>query len=201
MKNRKKGRYRAQRGNISSLFVRILYRMAIFMKKRIELAAVILVLFLYLISFFSNLTYAFPFATGWPKADFDRFITSALFLTAYILLILFYKNKMANYIMLALSGIPLRVFDSFVFTYLFNVLFNTVIGGYAFAFFFTVYVQPFYGLTFLLPTVRIESIPEGSEFINGDLFISVFCVIVLLLLLLKIIMFVRLNRKSKKIHD
>ncbi len=171
------------------------------MKKRIELAAVILVLFLYLISFFSNLTYTFPFATGWPKADFDRFITSALFLTAYILLILFYTNKMANYIMLALSGIPLRVFDSFVFTYLFNVLFNTVIGGYAFAFFFTVYVQPFYGLTFLLPTVRIESIPEGSEFINGDLFISVFCVIVLLLLLLKIIMFVRLNRKSKKIHD
>ena len=197
MINRKKGRYRAQRGNISSLFVRILYRMAIFMKKRIELAAVILVLFLYLISFFSNLTYAFPFATGWPKADFDRFITSALFLTAYILLILFYKNKIANYIMLALSGIPLKILVFLSFTSLFNI--NVTGGMYGFLVVF--FVQPVYGLTFLLPTVRTESIPEGSEFINGDLFISVFCVIVLLLLLLKIIMFVRLNRKSKKIHD
>ncbi len=167
------------------------------MKKRIELAAVILVSILYLVSFFSNLTYAFPFATGWPKADFDRFITSALFLTAYILLILFYKNKMANYIMLALSSIPLRLIDSLIFLY-FNLLLNTIIGGHAYALFFTVYVQPFYGFTFLLPTVRTESIPEGSEFINGDFFIFVFCMIVLLLLLLKIIMFVRLNRKSKK---
>jgi len=167
------------------------------MKKRIELAAVILVLFLYLISFFSNLTYAFPFATGWPKADFDRFIMSALFLTAYILLILFYKNKIANYIMLALSGIPLKILVFLSFTSLFNI--NVTGGMYGFLVVF--FVQPVYGLTFLLPTVRTESIPEGSEFINGDLFISVFCVIVLLLLLLKIIMFVRLNRKSKKIHD
>lgn len=167
------------------------------MKKRIELAAVILVLFLYLISFFSNLTYTFSFATGWPKADFDRFIMSALFLTAYILLILFYKNKIANYIMLALSGIPLKILVFLSFTSLFNI--NVTGGMYGFLVVF--FVQPVYGLTFLLPTVRTESIPEGSEFINGDLFISVFCVIVLLLLLLKIIMFVRLNRKSKKIHD
>ena len=168
------------------------------MKKRIELAAVILVSILYIVSFFSNLTYTFSFATGWPKADFDRFIMSALFLTAYILLILFYKNKIANYIMLALSGIPLKILVFLSFTSLFNI--NVTGGMYGFLVVF--FVQPVYGLTFLLPTVKAEFFPAtGPETINGEFFMLIFYMIVLLLLILKIIMFVRLNRKSKKMHD
>ncbi len=198
MKNRKKGRYRAQRGNISSLFVRILYRMAIFMKKRIELAAVILVSILYLVSFFGNFAFVFSFSTGWPKSNLTGFITSALFLTAYILLILFYKNKTANYIMLALSGIPLKILVFLSFTSLFNI--NITGGIYGFLVLF--FVQPVYGLTFLLPTVKAEFFPAtGPETINGEFFMLIFYMIVLLLLVLKIVMFVRLNRKSKKIHD
>lgn len=165
------------------------------MKKRIGLTAVILVSILYIISFFSNSAYVFSFSPGWSKSDLTGFITSVLFLISYLFLIIFYKNKMANYIMLALSDIPLALIVCHIFTYLFNI--NIAGGVYAVLFFLC--IPPFYGFTFLLPTVDRSGFPAtGPETINEEIFVPVFYIIALLLLILKIIMFIRLNRKSKK---